>query len=79
MAIRARHRAVQRGIGGFGLAEYRAYAIGPDGHIASWVPLICEDDRAAIDKAKESFHGQIAELWCGARLVARLPTDQDSD
>ncbi len=64
------------------MAEYRAYAIGPDGHIANWVPLICEDDREAIDKAKQSFQGQgqgqVVELWCGERFVARLSTDQDS-
>ena len=71
--------AVEYGIGGFGVAEYRAYAIGADGLIASWEPLICEDDGAAISQAKQIFQGQIVELWCGGRLVARLRADQGQD
>ncbi len=68
-----------RAFWGIRVVEYRAYAIGSDGHIAAWEPVICENDREAIDKAKQSFQGQIVELWCGERLVARLPTDQDAD
>ena len=70
-------RCVECGMG-IAVAEYRAYAIGADGHIVSWEPLICQDDSAAISQAEQIFHGKIVELWCGARLVARLQADQDS-
>ena len=55
------------------MAEYRAYAIGPDGHIVSWKPLICANDEEAIEQAQHGFEGQAVELWCGKRFVARLP------
>ncbi len=64
---------------GVQVAEYRVYAIGPDGHIAGWEPLICQDDRAAINHAGQIFPGQIVELWCGERFVARLSADHGSD
>jgi hypothetical protein len=35
--------------------------------------LICEDDSEAIEKAEKGFEGQPVELWCGERLIARLP------
>ena len=60
---------------GFGVAEYRAYAIGSDGHIVGWKPLICEDDKEAIDKAGEGLEGRAVELWCGERFIARFPAE----
>lgn len=54
------------------MAEYRAYALGADGHIVDWKPLICDGDNQAIEKAREAFEGRTVELWCGERLVAGL-------
>jgi hypothetical protein len=54
------------------MAEYRAYFVGPDGHILSQTPLICSDDAEAIQKAKELEGGYVVELWSGERFVMRL-------
>jgi hypothetical protein len=55
------------------MPEYRAYTIGPDGHIISSEPMICADDEEAIERARRLVEGHGIELWSGARLVARLP------
>jgi hypothetical protein len=52
--------------------EYRAYVIGPDGHFMNWTGLICPNDEAAIDAAKQLVDGHEVELWSGDRLVATL-------
>lgn len=58
------------------MAEYRAYAIGADGHFVSWKPLICKDDSEAIERAGKCFEGQPVELWCRERLIVRLPPER---
>jgi hypothetical protein len=55
-----------------GMAEYRAYAVGIDGHFVSFEALVCVDDVEAIDKAKRLIDGHDIELWSGDRLVIRL-------
>ena len=52
----------------FGVAEYRAYSVGRDGHFDGIEPLTCADDAEAIEKAKQLVDGQDVELWKGARL-----------
>jgi hypothetical protein len=37
------------------MGEYRAYAIGHDGHIFKSAALICEDDKQAIEQAEAAF------------------------
>lgn len=54
------------------MAEYRAYTLGSDGHFDGFEPLICVDDAEAIERAKRLASKAPVELWCGARLVARL-------
>jgi len=54
------------------MTEYRAYAVGIDGHFIGYEPLICADDGEAIHKAKSLVDGHDIELWCGERLVTRL-------
>jgi hypothetical protein len=54
------------------MAEYRAYAVGLDGHFISFEPLVCHDDTEAIAKAQRMVDGHDVELWSGDRLVIRL-------
>lgn len=53
--------------------EYHAYLIGPDGHIAQRVDLICADDESAQTEAKQLVLDREVELWVGTRKVAILP------
>jgi hypothetical protein len=55
------------------MPEYRAYAVGDDGHFSGYEPLVCADDREAIAKAKIVFQGHGVELWSGPRLVGSMP------
>jgi hypothetical protein len=59
-----------------GMAEYRVYAIGGDGHIVKSTPLICDDDSQAVQKARELCEGHTLEIWSGERFVARLNTER---
>lgn len=54
------------------MPNYRAYALGQDGHFVGVQPLICADDAEAIESAKRLFHGQLVELWCGDRLIVQM-------
>jgi hypothetical protein len=54
------------------VAHYRAYQIGPDGHIKSGVDLDCPDDAAALEAAKQLVGEFPVELWHEGRMVARL-------
>ena len=57
---------------GTGMIEYRAYAIGCDGHVIRYEPLICANDEVAIAQARARLPDQAIELWSGTRFVARL-------
>jgi hypothetical protein len=52
------------------MPEYRAYLIGEDGHFQDAVPLICDDDAEAMEKAKRLVDNRDVELWERARKVA---------
>ena len=54
------------------MADYRIYGIGVDGHIVKSMPLVCDDDRQAMESARTTFQDCVVELWSGERLVARL-------
>jgi hypothetical protein len=54
------------------MVDYRAYFVGDDGHIMGFEPLVCADDREAIEKAKRLINKNPVELWSGERLVKRL-------
>jgi hypothetical protein len=43
--------------------DYRAYLIGPDGHIQSRVDLVCEHEEVAKERAKQLVDGHDVELW----------------
>jgi hypothetical protein len=63
--------------GKVGMAEYRAYAVGIDGHIVGFEALVCADDVEAINGAKRLANGHDIELWTGVRLVTRLNRKTD--
>ncbi len=54
------------------MQEYRAYLIGPDGHIQRRVDLICEHEEAAKNSARQLVDGHDVELWQGARKLVRF-------
>ena len=45
------------------MQDYRAYFVGPDGHVQNRVDLRCADDAEAIRLAKQLFDGRDVELW----------------
>jgi hypothetical protein len=56
----------------FGVAEYRAYTVGRDGHFNGIEPLNCADDAEAIEKAQRLVDGHDVKLWSSERFVTRL-------
>jgi len=52
---------------------YRAYFIGPDGHVQKRVDLLCENDEAAKEKAEQMVDGHDVELWQLDRMIATFP------
>jgi hypothetical protein len=52
--------------------EYRAYFIGPDGHIFEAVVLHAPHDTAAIEAAEQLVDGNDVELWQLDRKIAKL-------
>jgi hypothetical protein len=54
------------------MAEYRAYAIEGDGHIAKSASLICDDDSGAMERAKKAFENYVIEVCSGERFMIRL-------
>ena len=58
------------------MQEYRAYLIGPDGHIFQRTDLVCADDEAAKESAKRLVNGHDVELWQLDRKIATFPHKQ---
>jgi hypothetical protein len=56
--------------------EYRAYIVGPDGHIQRRIDLLCADDDAAKERAKALVDGHAIELWQESRKVAQFDPRQ---
>ena len=52
------------------MQEYRAYIIGPDGHIQERIDLLCADDDAAKERAQQLLNGHEVELWQLDRQIA---------
>lgn len=50
-------------------AEYRAYALGSDGHIVSRIDLICDNDIGAKERARQLVDDRPIELWRGERFL----------
>ena len=45
------------------MQEYRAYIMGPDGHVQKRVDLRCGDEDEAIELAEQLIDGHDVELW----------------
>jgi hypothetical protein len=52
--------------------DYRVYVIGPDGHILERIDLVCADDDAAKERAKQLVDGHDVELWQLGRQIAEF-------
>jgi len=52
------------------MQDYRAYILGPDGHIQSRVDIRCADEKTAKERAKQLVDGHDIELWQSARHIA---------
>jgi hypothetical protein len=59
------------------MQEYYAYVIGPDGHIIQRIDLICANDGAARERAKQLVDGHNVELWRLDRKVATFTHEQE--
>jgi hypothetical protein len=55
------------------MQEYRAHLLGPDGRIQSRIDLLCADDSAAKEYAKQLVDGHEMELWQRDRKIATFP------
>lgn len=53
------------------MKDYRAYIMGPDGHVQNRVDLQCDDDVEAIKLAKQLVDDHDIELW---RLDRKIET-----
>jgi hypothetical protein len=51
------------------LAGYRAYIIGIDGQFLRAIELVCPDDEAAKEYAKQLVDGHDVELWQQDRKI----------
>jgi len=52
--------------------EYRAYAVGSDGHFLGCTEMICRDDGEAVAKAKRLVSDTDIEVWNHNRFVILL-------
>ena len=55
------------------MTAYRLYCLDGANKVASAEWIDADDDKAAIEVAKDMMDGQECEIWQGARLVVRLP------
>ena len=60
------------------MASYRLYGLDGVRRVASGEWIEADDDRAAIEAAKEKFDGKRCEVWQGSRLIARLERPSSS-
>ena len=58
--------------------EYRAYVIGPDGHITDRIDLVCVSEAEAHQWAKQLVDGHAVELWQGDRKIERFEPNGSS-
>ena len=58
------------------MQEYRAYILGPDGHVQRQIDLVA--DEKAKERAKHLVDGNAVELWQERRKIATFtPSSKD--
>ena len=57
---------------GSNVAGYRVYCLDGVRKVASGEWIEADDDEAAIDAARDKYHGYDCEVWQGSRLVAQV-------
>jgi hypothetical protein len=60
-----------------GLADYRLYGLDGVNKVASGEWFEADDDKAAIEVAKQMMDGHDCELWQGKRFVTRIEHRED--
>ena len=60
-----------------GLADYRLYGLDGANKVASGEWFEADDDKAAIEVAKQMMDGHDCELWQGKRFVTRIEQRED--
>jgi hypothetical protein len=59
-----------------GVADYRVYQVGLDGHFINFHAFACKDDVEAIERARRLIDGYDVEVWSGTRFVIKLECAQ---
>ena len=67
-----------RVLGGEKMEDYRAYVIGPDGHVRDRVDFSCRDDEAAKEQVKQLVAEHDIELWRLDRKISPYSTPSRS-
>jgi hypothetical protein len=57
---------------------YRLYLMNGDGGIAKALEFECDGDAEALRHAEHRLDHRAAELWSGARVVAKLPKRENA-
>lgn len=57
------------------MQEYRAYILGPDGHVQRQIDLVA-DENTAKEQAKQLVDGHDVELWQSDRKIATFTPKQ---
>ena len=59
-----------------GMQGYRAYILGPDGHVQKRIDLHCQDEPEAIKQAKQLVDGHDVELgsWIAKSRLSDIPS-----
>jgi hypothetical protein len=58
------------------MPEYRAYIVGPDGHVEDRIDLVCDSEEAAKKHAKQLVDGHDVELWHLDRRIAEFKHEE---
>lgn len=56
------------------MEEFMDYLFGPDGHIVQRVRLICADEEAGKQRARQLAETNAVELWQLTRKIASFPS-----
>jgi hypothetical protein len=58
------------------MRDYRAFILGPDGHVIDRTDMFCANDEAAKKRAKQLVNGHDVELWHHDRKLAEFKHEE---